>query len=363
MKQNNIYVVYGNSPVPMVKDLMEASQIIKDIPKSARIALKPNLVTAKPSNSGATTTPDIVIGIIEYLKSNGRMDISIMEGSWVGDSTKRAFKVCGYEDIAKNYGVPLIDLQKDGCFDVFEGLSLKICNSMKNIDYLINLPVLKGHCQTLLTCALKNLKGCIPDSEKRRYHTLGLHKPIAHLNKAIKTDLIIVDALNGDLNFEEGGNPVEMNQLILGKDPVLIDAFASQLLGYDTKDIPYIEYAEELGVGSCDLKSADIVYLNKDTKKTDHVKSGRIKKLSPYISEKDACSACYGSLIHALDRLDDKGSLVNINNSIYIGQGFKGQSLKGIGVGICAKGADYCALGCPPSAKKIMETLEKFIDK
>ncbi len=36
-----------------------------------------------------------------------------------------------------------------------------------------------------------------------------------------------------------------------------------------------------------------------------------------------ACSACYGSLIHALDRLRDKGFLDNINERICIGQGFK----------------------------------------
>ena len=32
-----------------------------------------------------------------------------------------------------------------------------------------------------MTCALKNLKGCLPDREKRRFHALGLTKPIAAL--------------------------------------------------------------------------------------------------------------------------------------------------------------------------------------
>ena len=43
---------------------------------------------------------------------------------------------------------------------------------------------------------------------------MGLHKPIACLNKAIKQDLIIVDGIMGDLNFEEGGNPVKMNRIL-----------------------------------------------------------------------------------------------------------------------------------------------------
>ena len=42
--------------------------------------------------------------------------------------------------------------------------------------------LLKDHCQAAVTCALKNHKGVIPNSEKRRFYTLGLHKPTAHLN-------------------------------------------------------------------------------------------------------------------------------------------------------------------------------------
>ncbi len=50
------------------------------------------------------------------------------------------------------------------------------------------------------------MKGCIPNKEKRRFHTMGLHKPIAYLNKILKQNLIVVDGIiGGDLNFEEGG--------------------------------------------------------------------------------------------------------------------------------------------------------------
>ena len=89
------------------------------------------------------------------------------------------------------------------------GFPLKICNKAMEVDYLINIPVLKGHCQTGITCALKNLKGCIPNSEKRRFHTLGLHKPIAYLNKILKQNLIIEDGMMGELDIEEGGNTVQ----------------------------------------------------------------------------------------------------------------------------------------------------------
>ena len=37
---------------------------------------------------------------------------------------------------------------------------MEICEKALDADFLINLPVLKGHCQTVMTCALENCKGC-----------------------------------------------------------------------------------------------------------------------------------------------------------------------------------------------------------
>jgi uncharacterized protein (DUF362 family) len=108
------------------------------------------------------------------------------------------------------------------------------------------------------------MKGCIPNSEKRKFHTMGLHKPIAYLNKLIKQSLIIVDGMNGDLNFEEGGNPVQMNRILAGKDPVLIDSYVAQLMGFSIEEVPYITMAESIGAGTADLANADIIELNKD---------------------------------------------------------------------------------------------------
>jgi uncharacterized protein (DUF362 family) len=60
-----------------------------------RVALKPNLVVAKPASSGATTSPRVVAGMIEVLQDCGVMHITIMEGAWAGDSTERAWQGCG----------------------------------------------------------------------------------------------------------------------------------------------------------------------------------------------------------------------------------------------------------------------------
>lgn len=360
MTRDAIYVIYGSTPKEMVKTLLNQMAPEQGVPREARIGIKPNLVVAKAYTSGATTCPDIVAGVIEYWQSKGFRRLVILEGSWVGDRTREAFRVCGYEQLAREYGVELIDLQQDS-FQVYQadGMAIRICDQAKALDYLINIPVLKGHCQTGLTCALKNLKGCIPDQEKRNFHRMGLHRPIAYLNKLLPQHLVIVDGLLGDLDFEEGGNPVQMNRLFAGTDPVRIDAYAAQLMGYALEEIPYIGLAHQLGVGEADLHLTRIIELNRDQATKPLPRSDKVRRLARYIEERDACSACYGSLIHALQRLNAQGALSGVKEKIFIGQGYRGQAVEGVGVGQCTNGCTDYLRGCPPSAAEIIAFLRQ----
>jgi uncharacterized protein (DUF362 family) len=353
MTSAQIMVTYGDKPRLMVKQLLEQITPEQGLDQNALIGIKPNLVVPKPHTSGATTSPEIVAGIIEYFQAKGYRRIIILEGSWVGARTAEAFKICGYQDLAQTYGVPLIDLQQDK-FQPYEagGLQINVCRQAMAVDYLINVPVLKGHCQTIMTCALKNLKGCIPNAEKRKFHSLGLHKPIACLNKIRKQQLIIVDGLMGDLDFEEGGNPVRMNRIMAGTDPVLIDSYGAQLLGFDPKEIAYIGLAQQLGVGRIYQETDQIIELNRDAKLSQPAaRTGKVRALARHIADRDACSACYGSLIHALARLQEQ---------IYIGQGYRNQVINGAGVGACTRGCKSHLDGCPPTAKAMLEFLRKI---
>jgi uncharacterized protein (DUF362 family) len=359
MQANEILVIYGDTPRTMVKKLLDRIRPEQDLDQNTLIGIKPNLVVPKPHTSGATTSPELIAGVIEYFQAKGFRKIIVMEGSWVGAHTPEAFQVCGYQALAKTYDIPLVDLQQDAYREYDAGgMRLKVCRQAMAVDYLINLPVLKGHCQTVLTCALKNLKGCLPNAEKRRFHTMGLHKPIACLNKILKQDLIIVDGMMGDLDFEEGGNPVRMDRMIAGVDPVLIDSYAAQLLGFDLAEIAYIGLAHQLGVGQLYQPStAKVIELNRDSAAKPWPRTGQVKKLAGYIADRDACSACYGSLIHALARLKEQGRLGNIKEKICIGQGYRDQTVPGIGVGSCTRGCREHLDGCPPTAKAMIDFL------
>ena len=237
---STIWQIKNSNRKKLVDDihtLLNAASVIDWLGEpEAPVILKPNLVVGKSADSGATTHPETVGGIIEYLADHGYRNLTVAEGSWVGESTSRAFRKCGYSELAKRYGIKLVDLQTDSFETVdIAGDDYKICTAIASLSEnggsLVNIPVLKGHGQTRLTCALKNLKGCIPDSEKRRYHSLGIHRPVALLNTVVKPAFTLVDGLNGDPYWEEGGSPERRDILLLGRDPVAIDSCACSLLG------------------------------------------------------------------------------------------------------------------------------------
>ena len=96
MEKNEIIVMYGSDAKEMAKEILRAANIELLIGgRDKKIGLKPNLVVAKPASGGATTHPEILAGTIEYLQNRGFTSIAIIEGSWVGDRTKQAFKICG----------------------------------------------------------------------------------------------------------------------------------------------------------------------------------------------------------------------------------------------------------------------------
>ena len=384
MKKSEIIEIYGTDYKEMTIRLLKEAQLADCIRAKAGclpdplIGIKPNLVSPTPAEFGATTHPQIAAGIIEYLHENHFYNIVICEGSWVGDKTSDAFEYCGYNVLARKYGIKLFDTQKDSSFrSAAQGLELNICSIVRKVNFLINVPVLKGHCQTKITCALKNMKGLIPNSEKRRFHAMGLHKPIALLNKCIHQDFIVIDNICGDPYFEDGGNPMVRNCIMAARDPVLADSFCCSILDIDQRDVAYISLAHSIGVGNSDTASISIRTLS-DHGSCDHKKPALSDissakrdiplELNYATSEIESCSSCYSALTGALEVLNKEGLLHRITDEkgyrFCIGQGYKKTVCtdeKCIGTGSCTGGFIRNIPGCPPSSEDIAAYLRKLL--
>ena len=82
MQNQQIILIHGKNYKQMTKQLLQAAGLADEIgSRDTPVALKPNLVIGAPASRGATTHPELVAGVLEYLQENGFRDLRVIEGS------------------------------------------------------------------------------------------------------------------------------------------------------------------------------------------------------------------------------------------------------------------------------------------
>ncbi len=227
-----------------------------------KVLIKPNAVmggSPKISCRGITSSPVIVGELIRLVREKGASEVVIAEGSVELPSlkldTQAAFVWSGLQTLAQEADVPLVDMNK-GPFRPFtlkDGTEIEIAEAVFDADFVINVPVLKTHNQTVTTVCLKNLKGCLAMESKKKCHTeSNLSHAIAEFNTLIPCNLNVVDALTAT---EIGPTPTgkedqvrEMGLLLVGENRLECDIVGSRLLGYRPEAVRHImDYAELTG--------------------------------------------------------------------------------------------------------------------
>lgn len=365
---NGVTLVYGNDPYTMLPKLLEDSHALDSVNSDDRVMIKPNLVVSRKDWAGVDTDPRVVEALVKALKRRGVKRITVGDGSGMGNSAAKALKVCGYHELAKRYDLRLIDLEQDRFVKKKVSVAgpfkrLEIAASVLECDFLINVPLMKAHMETLITCSLKNLKGTMPRAMKTRFHGVNLHHAIAQLASVVHPDLIIVDGLKGDLTSENGRTPVQMDRLLVGKNPVEVDSVVADMLGYAPRAIRHIAYSADAGLGDCELDRIRIRALNRPSKNERFEPPSHFsKRFSCQIHAEGACCTCMGNFIFALERLKEKGML-SPNQHFLVGQKAGiGSPTNGmtVSVGRCAVkrySADILIDDCPPSAGVICESV------
>ncbi len=297
-----------------LEDLGGIEQLIDP---GSTILLKPNMVVAKPNSTGATTNPLILDALIEHLMRTSPREIIIGESSQIGDDTLEAYKVTGIQDVAQKWKVTILDFKKDHqiSIDIPLGRVLKkvlVAETVKKVDYLINLPILKIHCQTKVTIGMKNLKGCIPDQEKSRFRRLNLDQCIVDLNTVLVPDLTIVDATLCSLSWELGGMPIHLNTVLASKNTLAVDIIAASMLGYGMDEITHLRLAAQAHLGPASKEEIQIISPEKlkeiqPGEKADIIREPYYQLPELEVIEKGACSSCKGALVAAMRRLDKEG--------------------------------------------------------
>jgi len=373
-----VTVVYSSEPKQAVRRIVEKLQPFSRLRANDRVVLKPNLVVSRRSWLGANTRPEIVEGLVAALRECGVQSITVADGSGMGESATSAFRICGYEALAKRYGVRLLDIEKDRFVQKStrtEGpfRQLPVSRTVAECDCLINVPVIKAHGQTRVTCSLKNLKGTISRQMKSRFHGGDLERAIAQLASALVPDFVLADGTYGDLSSELGGRPVNLGIVAAGYNALAIDCFAARTLGFSPREIGHIAHYARLHGLDLERFEPFLCQLNQPVSERvfpPETQEG-FSSFPCSVSLGNACSTCYANLRFALERMR-RARLLDGSQYFHLGQGASEEHTAGegssvedrlIAVGDCAvrrlqaqaaTSARIDISGCPPSAEQIV---------
>ena len=248
-----------------VRKAIELAGGLTDIvPRGGTVLIKPNLVDTQPPETGTTTDPRVCKSIAMMVRETGAKPI-IAESSSVGIDTEKAFETTGYAKL-RDEGFEVIDLKKEKTIKVAvpRGKSLKevpLPEIAVEADAIISVPRMKTHAQTMVTLALKNMKGLLTDTYKRKFHLdFGLYQGVADLNTVVKPALSVVDGIIAQEGLgPQSGTPIEMDLIIAGKDPVAVDAVTSVIMGFAPRESGIIDEAAKRGIGTAELEEIEIV--------------------------------------------------------------------------------------------------------
>lgn len=208
------------------------------------VAIKPNLCYYWDASTGYTTDPRVVAGIIDLIREKYGTDVNIqvVESDATAMRTKYSFRILGYEKLAQEKDIELFNLSKDFLCEKTvkvneRHITFKVPQSLLKPDLFINVPKLKTMRATHITCALKNVFGCIGSPRKIVYHPY-LAEAIVGINKILRPHLTIVDGL-----VALGRFPVKLGLLMASIDSYSIDWVASQIVGRNPSSVGFLKIA------------------------------------------------------------------------------------------------------------------------
>lgn len=216
-----------------------------------RVVLKPNLVEFDPH--GVINTNPVLIGAtIEALRGIGAREVIVAEGPGHRRDNEYLHRASGLEDVLRETGAPYVDLNSDALRRVdllseYTGLdALYLPETVLDADLLISMPKLKTHHWAGVTLSMKNMFGVVPGTvygwPKNLLHWVGINSSILDINAALEVPRFnLVDGIVG----MEGNGPIQGDAkhagvLVLGADPVAVDATCARLMSIDPARVAYI---------------------------------------------------------------------------------------------------------------------------
>lgn len=293
--------VKGKDPKRMLQAGLEAlGGLERLIGDGADVLIKPNFIFPQPFP--ITTDPDVIFLVAHLVRQAGGDKVEVFDapGTYLVGTERQT---SSFNDICRKgdkqgVAVTIGDAgrrreyvkTKKGTWQAYP--EVIVHKRVHAATVIINMPCLKRHHSSYLTCALKNLFGAIYGPQRWDAHIRGEGIPkgikgadarskapfrdethfmtaLAEFADAVRPELSIVDArailTKGGPTRGKGEVREGVDRIIMSGDMVALDTYCSHLMEeydetYSTEMIrPYLRVAERLGLGTMELTKVKVI--------------------------------------------------------------------------------------------------------
>jgi uncharacterized protein (DUF362 family) len=221
--------------------------------KDKTVLLKPNLVGLDPLGV-MNTHPCVIAAARESFLRLGAAQVLIGDGPAMDRDTEAIIESVRLREFAGPLARTFVDLNVDDVKRVALSTrasrlkELFLPKTVLGVDFLVSMPKLKTHHWAGVTLSLKNMFGIVPGScygwPKNVLHWAGIDSSVLDINAAARPDFAIVDGILGmEGNGPIQGTPKPCGVLVLGDDPVAVDATCCRVMGLRPEKVKYLDAA------------------------------------------------------------------------------------------------------------------------
>ncbi len=248
--------------VDRVKEIFELFEV--DL-RDKSVLIKPNILSPMPPEAGVTTDPQLVKAILDAcLEQTSNVAVGDNPGGLLKSALDTA-KTAGFVDACGGY---YKNISESGAWIELDSEIVQkvlVSTIVDEVDYIINVPKLKSHVLTGLTCCVKNMFGTVVGSTKSRLHIETGHPKrltqfFIDLYQHRPPDLNIVDAVIAmEGNGPSHGKLRSVGKLLAGTHGIEVDVVAVCMMGWEPLEIKTLELAHKAGLCEIDINSINVV--------------------------------------------------------------------------------------------------------
>lgn len=275
MSNTLVSIVRYEHPLESVRKAVDLAGALDRLPRGAHVFIKPNIVFWTRSvpfpKWGVVTTTRVIQDMVVLLKERGIEKITIGEGVVTRDpkdtrTPAHAFETLGYGELKKRYGVNFVNVMERPFekVDLGDGMTLRFSTDIVNSDFVVDLPVMKAHNQTVVSLGIKNLKGTIDIPSRKKCHSADpdrdLNVWVARLADRMPPMCTVYDGIfTAELGPGPDGRMHRSNLVMASADVLAGDLVGAHVLGHDPKNVPHLVHAAANHGRAADLSGITVV--------------------------------------------------------------------------------------------------------